>query len=96
MRNQQVLIDSLPQGKLSASNYRLAESEIAPPAFRGSLVTLAEVSLSIGILLAYVVNFFLSGVSNQWRCAHAPPADPRPGPHNRRSASAARVAAAGG
>ena len=32
MRNQQVLIDSLPQGKLSASNYRLAESEIAPPA----------------------------------------------------------------
>ena len=31
MRNQQVLIDSLPQGKLSAGNYRLAETEIAAP-----------------------------------------------------------------
>ena len=27
-------------------------SEIAPPAFRGSLVTLSEVSLSLGILVA--------------------------------------------
>ena len=31
MRNQQVLIDSLPQGKLSVGNYRLAETEIAAP-----------------------------------------------------------------
>ena len=69
---------------------------MAPKQWRGALVTLSEVALSLGILLAYVVNFFLSGVSNQWRCAHARPADPRPGPHNRRSASAARVAAAGG
>ena len=36
-------------------------SEISPPAFRGSLVTLSEVSLSVGILLAYVANFALSG-----------------------------------
>ena len=42
-------------------------SEIAPPQFRGSLVTLSEVSLSLGILLAYLGNFALSGVANQWR-----------------------------
>ena len=42
-------------------------SEIAPPAFRGSLVTLSEVSLSVGILLAYIANFALSGLPNQWR-----------------------------
>ena len=42
-------------------------SEIAPPAFRGSLVTLSEVSLSLGVLLAYIVNVALSGLPNQWR-----------------------------
>jgi NADPH-dependent curcumin reductase CurA len=31
MMNQQVLIDSLPQGKLSADNYRLAESAMPDP-----------------------------------------------------------------
>eukprot|EP00965_Chrysotila_dentata_P243893 6205666-Pleurochrysis_carterae.AAC.1 len=39
-------------------------SEIAPPKFRGSLVTLSEVSLSLGVLLAFVVNFALGG---NWR-----------------------------
>lgn len=42
-------------------------SEIAPPAFRGSLVTLSEVSLSLGVLLAYVANFCLAGLPSQWR-----------------------------
>ena len=42
-------------------------SDIAPPAFRGALVTLSEVSLSLGVLLAYVGNFALSGLPNQWR-----------------------------
>ena len=42
-------------------------SEIAPPAFRGSLVTLSEVSLSVGVLLAYIVNVALSSLPNQWR-----------------------------
>jgi len=42
-------------------------SEIAPPAFRGSLVTLSEVSLSFGVLLAYVGNVALSSLPNQWR-----------------------------
>ena len=42
-------------------------SEIAPPRYRGSLVTLSEVSLSFGVLLAYVVNVLLSGLPDQWR-----------------------------
>jgi sugar porter (SP) family MFS transporter len=42
-------------------------SEIAPPQFRGSLVTLSEVSLSLGVLLAYVGNVALAGLPNQWR-----------------------------
>lgn len=42
-------------------------SEIAPPAYRGSLVTLSEVSLSLGVLLAYIGNVALSGLPNQWR-----------------------------
>ncbi len=42
-------------------------SEIAPPAYRGSLVTLSEVSLSLGVLLAYMANFALATVPGQWR-----------------------------
>ena len=42
-------------------------SEIAPPAFRGSLVTLSEVSLSLGVLLAYIANVALAGLPGQWR-----------------------------
>jgi len=42
-------------------------SEVAPKEFRGALVTLGEVSLSLGILLAYIINYLLSGVPNQWR-----------------------------
>ena len=42
-------------------------SEIAPPKFRGSLVTRSEVSLSLGVLLAYVANYCLSSLPNQWR-----------------------------
>ena len=48
MRNQQVLIDSLPQGKLSASNYRLAESEIAPPAAGQVLVKTTAFAITAG------------------------------------------------
>jgi len=42
-------------------------SEIAPPAFRGSLVTLSEVSLSLGVLLAYIANYALASLDHQWR-----------------------------
>jgi len=42
-------------------------AEVSPAKFRGALVSLGEVSLSLGILLAYCLNYFLSGVPNQWR-----------------------------
>ena len=42
-------------------------SEVAPKQWRGALVTLSEVALSLGILLAYIVNYLLSGVDSQWR-----------------------------
>ena len=42
-------------------------AEVSPAKFRGALVSLGEVSLSLGILLAYCINYFLSGVPNQWR-----------------------------
>ncbi len=48
MRNQQVLIDSLPQGKLSASNYRLAESDIAAPAAGQVLVKTTAFAITAG------------------------------------------------
>ena len=42
-------------------------SKVAPKQWRGALVTLSEVALSLGILLAYIVNYLLSGVDSQWR-----------------------------
>lgn len=42
-------------------------SEVSPKQWRGALVTLSEVALSLGILLAYIVNYLLSGVDSQWR-----------------------------
>ena len=42
-------------------------AEVSPAKFRGALVSLGEVSLSLGILLAYCLNYLLSGVPNQWR-----------------------------
>merc|ERR1711874_1245 len=42
-------------------------AEVSPAKFRGALVSLGEVSLSLGILLAYCINYCLSGVPNQWR-----------------------------
>ncbi len=48
MRNQQVLIDSLPQGKLSAGNYRLAETEIAAPKAGEVLVKTTAFAITAG------------------------------------------------
>ena len=48
MRNQQVLIDSLPQGKLSAGNYRLAEIEIAAPKAGEVLVKTTAFAITAG------------------------------------------------
>ncbi|NCF34166.1 MAG: zinc-binding dehydrogenase [Proteobacteria bacterium] len=48
MRNQQVLIDSLPQDKLSPGNYRLAESEIAAPKAGEVLVKTTAFAITAG------------------------------------------------
>lgn len=42
-------------------------SEIAPPKYRGSLVTLSELSLSFGILFSYLANLLLYRLPQQWR-----------------------------
>ena len=44
-------------------------SEIAPAKSRGRLVGLYQFSLVLGILLAFISNYLLSGISeNDWRC----------------------------
>lgn len=42
-------------------------SELVLPKRRGLMVTLYEVGVTIGILLAYAVNYILSGVQEGWR-----------------------------
>ncbi|KAM9443804.1 solute carrier family 2, facilitated glucose transporter member 10 [Clarias gariepinus] len=42
-------------------------SELVLPKRRGLMVTLYEVGVTIGILLAYAVNYVLSGVQEGWR-----------------------------
>ncbi|XP_077991663.1 solute carrier family 2, facilitated glucose transporter member 12-like [Glandiceps talaboti] len=42
-------------------------SEISPPKRRGSLVSLNELGISVGLLLAYMVNFLFISVHNGWR-----------------------------
>ncbi|RBQ22252.1 putative sialic acid transporter [Candidatus Methanobinarius endosymbioticus] len=42
-------------------------SEIAPPKIRGRLVSLNQFAIVIGILLAYIFDYFLLGTINSWR-----------------------------
>ncbi|KAK2874616.1 hypothetical protein Q8A67_021769 [Cirrhinus molitorella] len=42
-------------------------SEMVAPERRGLMVTLYEVGITVGILLAYAVNYILSGVQAGWR-----------------------------
>ncbi|XP_051768346.1 solute carrier family 2, facilitated glucose transporter member 10 [Ctenopharyngodon idella] len=42
-------------------------SEMVAPSRRGLMVTLYEVGITVGILLAYAVNYILSGVQAGWR-----------------------------
>lgn len=42
-------------------------SEISPPGKRGMLVSFHQFAIVIGILLAYIFNYFFIGVSNGWR-----------------------------
>ncbi len=42
-------------------------SEIAPPKHRGKLVISFQLNIVLGILLAYVSNYLIQGVENDWR-----------------------------
>ena len=48
MKNRQILIDSLPQGKLSADNYRLHEAEVADPEAGQVLVKTIAFAITAG------------------------------------------------
>jgi sugar porter (SP) family MFS transporter len=42
-------------------------SELAPKELRGGFVTFNQLMITIGILAAYIVNFLLKDVANEWR-----------------------------
>ena len=42
-------------------------AEIAPPASRGFLVSFNEFFINVGIPVAYLVNFCLANIVNEWR-----------------------------
>jgi SP family arabinose:H+ symporter-like MFS transporter len=42
-------------------------SEIAPPKYRGRMVISFQLNIVLGILIAYVSNYFISGISDDWR-----------------------------
>src|SRR6478609_2593100 len=42
-------------------------SEVSPPKVRGGLVSFNQLAITSGILIAYIVNFLLKDVTNNWR-----------------------------
>jgi sugar porter (SP) family MFS transporter len=42
-------------------------SEIAPPKYRGRMVISFQLNIVLGILVAYVSNYFISGMADDWR-----------------------------
>jgi sugar porter (SP) family MFS transporter len=42
-------------------------SEVSPPRVRGGLVSFNQLAVTCGILIAYLVDFALKGVDNNWR-----------------------------
>jgi len=42
-------------------------AEVAPPKIRGTLVTVYQLAITMGILVAYLINFALHEVDNNWR-----------------------------
>lgn len=42
-------------------------AEVAPPGIRGTLVTIYQLAITLGILVSYLVNFALHDVENNWR-----------------------------
>ncbi|XP_061191891.1 solute carrier family 2, facilitated glucose transporter member 12-like isoform X4 [Saccostrea echinata] len=52
---------------LSATGECIYISEIAPPKKRGQLVSLNELGITLGLLLAYLVNYLFINVTEGWR-----------------------------
>jgi sugar porter (SP) family MFS transporter len=42
-------------------------AEVAPPRIRGTLVTIYQLAITLGILVSYLVNYGLHEVDNNWR-----------------------------
>lgn len=42
-------------------------AEVAPPKIRGTLITIYQLAITMGILAAYLINFALHDVENNWR-----------------------------
>jgi len=42
-------------------------AEVAPPKIRGTLVTIYQLAITLGILVSYLVNYGLHEVDNNWR-----------------------------
>jgi len=42
-------------------------AEVAPPKIRGTLVTIYQLAITLGILVSYLVNYGLHEVANNWR-----------------------------
>jgi sugar porter (SP) family MFS transporter len=42
-------------------------AEVAPPKIRGTLITIYQLAITMGILTAYLINFALHDVENNWR-----------------------------
>jgi len=42
-------------------------AEVAPPKIRGTLITIYQLVITLGILISYLVNFALHDVDNNWR-----------------------------
>lgn len=42
-------------------------AEVSPPAVRGKMVSINQLAIVIGILLAYLSNYFLAGWEDNWR-----------------------------
>ncbi len=42
-------------------------AEVAPPKIRGTLITIYQLAITLGILVSYLVNYALHEVDNNWR-----------------------------
>lgn len=42
-------------------------AEVAPPKIRGTLITIYQLAITLGILISYLVNFALHDIDNNWR-----------------------------